>query len=117
LIDYYGVNTAPLQFRGQGKPGRSRADYKNLIFGSDIEHETPSSFFGETVLWSYNKGPRHVAAAITASVLCPQRQASSASSSHDRARAFFFHDCRRAAIDYKSFATTSNFDFRSMMEL
>jgi hypothetical protein len=47
LIDYYGVNTAPLQFRGQGKPGRSRADYKNLIFGSDIEHETPSSFSGE----------------------------------------------------------------------
>jgi hypothetical protein len=46
LIDYYGINTAPLQFRGQGKPGRSRADYKNLIFGSDIEHETPSSFFG-----------------------------------------------------------------------
>ena len=44
------------------------------------------------VLWSYNKSPRHVAAATTASLLCPQRQTSSASSVHDRARAFFFHD-------------------------
>jgi hypothetical protein len=78
-----------------------------ILFSALTSSMRPRHLFRErTVLWSYNKGSRHVAAAITASLLCPQRQTSSASSSHDRAHAF--HNCRRAAIDYKSFATTSN---------
>jgi hypothetical protein len=36
LINDHGVNAAPFQLPCQGKPGRSRADYENLVFSFDI---------------------------------------------------------------------------------
>jgi hypothetical protein len=36
LIDNHGVNGATFQFAGQREAGRSRTDYKDLVFGFDI---------------------------------------------------------------------------------